>query len=84
MHDLMAARDISQAVLKEAKKNKLKKVTRIIIDLGEVEDHGELILEDNIRFHLSHLLKGTIAEKAMLKFNKTKSNSVILKEIEGE
>lgn len=84
MHDLMTAKDICDAVQKKAKENKLKTVSEIVIDLGEMEDHGEIVSEENLRFHLDYLLKGTLAEKAKLVFNKVSSDTIILREIEGE
>ena len=84
MHDLMTAKDITDAVQKKAKENNLKKVTEIVIDLGEMEDHGEIVSSENLRFHLDYLLKGTVAEKAKLVFKKVKTDTIILREIEGE
>ena len=73
MHDLMTAKDISEAVQKKATENDLKKVTEIVVDLGEMEDHGEIVSEENLKFHLNYLLKGTLAEKAKLVFKKVKT-----------
>jgi Zn finger protein HypA/HybF involved in hydrogenase expression len=84
MHDLMTAKDISEAVQKKATENDLKKVTEIVVDLGEMEDHGEIVSEENLKFHLNYLLKGTLAEKAKLVFKKVKTDTIILREIEGE
>lgn len=84
MHDLIASQEVAQKALKEANKNNLKKITKIVIGLGVLKEHGEIVSEENMRFHLSYLLKGTIAEKTKLEFKKIKSPNIILKEIEGE
>lgn len=84
MHDLMTAKDISEAVQTKAAENNLNQVTEIVIDLGEMEDHGEIVSEENLKFHLNYLLKGTLAERAKLVFKKVKTDTIILREIEGE
>lgn len=80
----MTAKDICDAVQKKAKENNLNIVTEVVIDLGEMEDHGEIVSEENLRFHLDYLLKGTLAEKSKLVFKKVKTDTIVLREIEGE
>lgn len=41
MHDFHLADQIYKAVIDHAKKNNLKKVTAVEIDLGSVVEHGE-------------------------------------------
>ena len=83
MHDLHEADRILKIALEEAKKNKLKKVTSITIELGSIIEHGEEIIPENLEFNLKMLAKGTIAEGWHIKIIKIKRDSWNLKEIEG-
>ncbi|PIS42214.1 MAG: hypothetical protein COT24_04705 [Candidatus Kerfeldbacteria bacterium CG08_land_8_20_14_0_20_40_16] len=84
MHDLLAAKDILDTALDEAEKKKLNKITRLVIELGKVVDHGEAISRENLEFNLRLVAKGTIAENAQLVIKKISESSVRLREIEGE
>lgn len=84
MHDLYAAQDILEAAIKTAKTKKLKKITKLVIDLGRIEDHGEAITPANLRFILKLLAKNTMAKAAQLKINRVKGHNCLLREIEGE
>ncbi len=83
MHDLILAQDILKKVLKVARKNKLKKVSKIFIKLGKIKDHDEIISPDNLRFNLNLLAKDSIAQKAKIFIKKTKDSKVKLESIEG-
>lgn len=84
MHDLHEADKILKLILNYAQKNNLKKVTKAIIDLGIIVEHGAEILSENLEFNIKFLAKNTLAEGLVVKVNKIKSDSWVLKEIQGE
>lgn len=84
MHDIHAANQIIKLALEYAKKNKLKKLNKILIELCSVVEHGEELLPENLEFNIKMLAKGTIAEKANVKVKKAKKPGLRLLEIEGD
>ena len=84
MHDLHTADKIIKIALEQGLKNKLKKITKIVVELGSIVEHGEEINSANLKFNLKLLSKGTIAENSEIKIGKIKGASWNLKEIEGE
>jgi Zn finger protein HypA/HybF involved in hydrogenase expression len=85
MHDLLLAKEILDLVLEQARKNKLKKISRVVISLGKIVEHYEEILPKNLRRNFYLLAKKTIAKKAKLIIKKiNQSNIWHLEEIEGE
>jgi len=84
MHDLHVADKILKLALEEGKKNKLKKITKIVIELSKIVEHGDRITPKNLEFNLKMLAKDTPAEKAKIIIRSTKSNIFILKEIYGK
>ena len=83
MHDFHEADRILKLVLEYAAKNKLKKVKRIVIELGGVWEHGEEISPENLKYNIKLLSKNTPAEGAETIINRIKGNAWVLKEIEG-
>ncbi|MBN1326189.1 hypothetical protein JW977_04415 [Candidatus Falkowbacteria bacterium] len=84
MHDLHEADKILKVILDYAQKNNLKKVTKAVMDLGSIVEHGEELMPENIKFNISMLSRGTVAEGIEVDVNKIKGDSWMLKEIEGE
>lgn len=84
MHDLHAADLILKIVLEKAGENKLKKVKKIIIELGSVIEHGAEINPENLRFNLNLLSANTIAAGAEIIIINASTNSWKLVEIEGD
>lgn len=84
MHDLHLANQILKLILEYAQKNKLKKVFKAVIDLGSIVEHGDEISPENLKFNLKILAKDTLATGLKVEINKIKSDSWVLKEIEGE
>ena len=80
----MAAQELLKTALEVARDKKLKKITKIIVELGTVIDHDEEITEENISFNLKNLSVGTEAEGASVIVHKVAGNHYILKEIEGD
>ena len=84
MHDLLAAQDIVKAALSEAKKKNLKKITKLIIEMGKVVDHGEAISPENLEFNINIVAKDTLAKDAQVVVKEIDEPQVRLVEIEGE
>ena len=84
MHDLHLANQILKIALEYARKNKLSKINSITIELGNIVEHGERILSENLIFNLKLLAKDTIAKDAKLKIIPIEGEVWRLKEIEGE
>lgn len=84
MHDLHVADKIHKLVIKYAQENKLKKITKIVVELGSIVEHGEEINPDNLKFNLNMLSKNTITEGAAIEIGKIKGETWNLKEIEGD
>jgi len=83
MHDLHAAGRILKQVLEYGRKNNLKKITKIKLELGEIEEHNEALSSDNLKFNLNLLSQNTPAQKAKIEIRKIKGNSFRLQEIQG-
>jgi len=83
MHDLHEADRILKLVLEKAAENRLKIVKEIDIRLGQIEEHGEIINPDNLRFNMLNLAKGTIAENALINITVIKGDSWELVSIDG-
>ena len=84
MHDLLAAQDIVKAAIFEAKKKNLKKITKLVIEMGEVIDHGEAISRENLEFNLKIVAQNTLAKNAQVVLKKIDEPQVRLVEIEGK
>jgi Zn finger protein HypA/HybF involved in hydrogenase expression len=84
MHDLYLAKEIFQTVVKYAKKNRLKKVARIKIGLGRMEDHSEIVRPANLRFNFRILAgKNPAIQGAKVIIHKIRGPGWSLEEIEG-
>ena len=84
MHDFHLADQIYKTISDYAQKNQLKKVTRAVIELGSIVEHGEEILPANLDFNIKMLAKGGVAEGIDLDIKRVAGDSWILKEIEGD
>jgi len=83
MHDLHAANYLTKIVLEQAKISNLFKVTKIIIELGPVLEHNELIKPANLRFNIKMLCRDTVAKDAKVEIIRTKAGHFKLIAIEG-
>ena len=63
MHELGIAQDFWTVIKEQAEINKLKKVTSIIIVIGEASGIEKCFLEHSIK---DHIIPGTIAENAKI------------------
>jgi len=84
MHDLHEADRILKLALDHAEKNKLKSVTKIVIGLGSVLEHGSEINPENLKFNINMLARGTKVENAEVVVKKINKSTWELKEMEGE
>lgn len=98
MHDLLAAKEILDTALATAKEKGVKKITKIVIELGNKEySHGSTLLTTggghahlettdpkNLDFNLKLVAKNTIAENAKFIIKKSDKTDILVKEIEGE
>jgi len=85
MHDFYLAKEILDTVLKQAKKNNLKTVSKVFLSLGEFAEHNEKILSKNLRQNFHFLASNTLAKKAKLIIKKLEQSNVWrLEKIEGE
>jgi len=84
MHDLHEADRILKLVLDHAERNKLKSVTKIVVGLGSVIEHGSEINPENLKFNIGVLARKTMAENAEVVVKKIKASTWKLEEIEGD
>lgn len=90
MHDMLAAKKIIDEVVENANKNNLKKISKVIIELGNKEySHGdhthlETINPKNLEFNLKLFAKNTVAETAKFVIKKSDISDIRVEEIEGE
>ena len=85
MHDFYLAKEILDMVLRKAKKNNLKTVSRVVLSLGKFIGHNEKILPKNIKRNFYLLAKNTLASKAVVIIKQLDQSGVWrLEEIEGK
>jgi Zn finger protein HypA/HybF involved in hydrogenase expression len=84
MHDLHEANKIVKLVLDKAQKSGLNKVKKIVIELGDVIEHGQTIKPENLKFNIDLLAENTIADGAEIVVNESDGEYWKLVEMEGE
>jgi Zn finger protein HypA/HybF involved in hydrogenase expression len=85
MHDLLLAKKILDQVLSCARSHGLKSVTKIVIEIGKIEEHDEEISASNLKFNLSSLVAGTQAARVKIIIQKTsRPNYLKIREIQGQ
>lgn len=84
MHDFHLADLIYRAIVEEAQKNNLKKITKASIDLGVIVEHGEEVLPENLKFNIKMLAQGGLADGLEVEVGQISGDSWVLKDIEGE
>jgi Zn finger protein HypA/HybF involved in hydrogenase expression len=84
MHDFHLADLIYKAIIEEAEKNNLKKITKAVIELGSIIEHGEEVLPANLEFNIKMLAEGGIADGIGLVITPSDHKKWVLKEIEGD
>jgi len=84
MHDLHEANRIAQIIIEHVKKHQLKKLTSVEIELGEVIEHGQDILPENLEFNLRMILKDLVNRQTKINIKKVQDNAWKLVSIEGK
>lgn len=79
MHDFHLADQIVKIAKEYAQKNNLSQVTEIVIELGEIIEHGEGILPKNLEYNIRLLMP---VKKIIIK--KAKGDSWKLVSIDGK
>jgi len=79
MHDFHLANQIVKIAREQAEKNNLKKIIKISLALGDIIEHNESILPENLKFNINLLLPNI-----EIKIKKIKGNIWKLVSIEGE
>lgn len=84
MHDIHAANQIVKTALEYARKNKLKKISSMTIELGKIVEHNELITPENLKYNISLISKNTLAVNCNIIIVSKNNNELKLVEIDGE
>jgi Zn finger protein HypA/HybF involved in hydrogenase expression len=91
MHDFMLAKEIVDEVLKIAQEKNLSKINRVSVDIGQIamahdghDEHVEDISEENLRFGIAAVAKGTILENTVFEIKKVQGDHWNLNELDGE
>jgi Zn finger protein HypA/HybF involved in hydrogenase expression len=79
MHDFHLANEIVKIAGEEARKNGLLKITKVVVELGDIVEHGESISGENLKYNINLLMPDLKVQVRRIKGNTWK-----LKEIEGE
>lgn len=80
MHEWGITDSVIKEILKHASENKLEKVDKICLSIGDKSD----ITIDSLKFCFECLAKGTIVESAELEIRKGNGKEIIIESIEGE
>lgn len=78
MHDFHLANEIVKIVQSCAKKNNLKNIKKISLELGDIMEHGDNIKPENLKYNINLLLPCEV------KVKKIKGNFWKLINIEGK
>lgn len=74
MHEMHLVKDLFSDLLKHAKSNNAKKITKIFLRMGEFTE----INEDIIKFFIKEKAKGTILEEAEILIEKSPNRELSL------
>lgn len=83
MHDFYTAKAVLDKVIQTARRHKLERIQKVEIELGRLEDHGEAITPQNLRFNFKLLAKDTPAEKARLDIKRVRGAFFKVSAVEG-
>ena len=75
MHDFHLANEIIKIAKDHAQKNGLLKFNKIVIELGDIVEHGENINPENLKYNMNLLLPCAVEIKK-IKGNKWKLVSI--------
>jgi len=80
MHEWHITEELIDKVCTQAKENRINRVTKIQVDLGE----DSRITEESLRFCFQLLGEKTIAKEAVLEIKSSAGNALTLVSFEGE
>ncbi len=80
MHEWGITEELVDKVCTQAKENRIKRVSKVRVDLGEDSD----ITEDSLRFCFQLLSEKTIAGEAVLEIKSSAGNALTLVSFAGE
>jgi Zn finger protein HypA/HybF involved in hydrogenase expression len=83
MHDLHAADKLIRTIKDYARKNGLKKVTGVKIELGRIAEHGEEVKPENLKYNIKLLGKGFISSSSRIEIKRISGPYLRLREVEG-
>jgi len=78
MHDFHLANEIVKIAKENAQKNGLSKINKIVVELGDIVEHGENISAENLKFNINLLMP------CKVKIRKINGDKWRLVEVEGE
>jgi Zn finger protein HypA/HybF involved in hydrogenase expression len=78
MHDFHLANEIVEIAKEYARKNGLSKISKIVVELGNIIEHGEGIKPENLKYNINLLMPCDIEIK------KVRGDFWKLVEIDGE
>ena len=78
MHDFHLANQIVKIAREQAQKNGLSKINKIVLELGDIAEHGESITPENLKYNINLFLPCEV------KIKKTRGNIWRLINIEGK
>ncbi|OGZ33934.1 MAG: hypothetical protein A2Y98_00470 [Candidatus Portnoybacteria bacterium RBG_19FT_COMBO_36_7] len=79
MHDFHLANEIVKVAQEEARQNGLSKIKEIVVELGNIIEHGESVSPKNLKYNINLLMPNI-----KVKIHRIKGSAWKLKEIEGE
>lgn len=77
MHDFHLANEITKIAKDHAQKNGLLKIKKIVVELGDIIEHGEAISPENLKYNINLLMPCRVVVK------KVKGDKWRLVNIEG-
>lgn len=80
MHDFHLADQIVKLAKEYAQKNNLSQITEIVIELGEIIEHGEGITPENLEYNIKLLM----SEVEKIKITKISGDSWKLVSLDGK
>jgi Zn finger protein HypA/HybF involved in hydrogenase expression len=91
MHDFLLAKEIVDELVRTALENNLKKVKSFSVEIGQIamahdghEEHIEDVSEENLRFGIETVCKGTLAEGSVCSIKKVDGHDWKLVDMDGE
>ncbi len=65
MHDFHLANEIVKIAKDHARKNGLLKISKIVVELGDIIEHGEAISPENLKYNINLLMPCGVIVKSV-------------------